>query len=998
MQPNLKLDSENGAGTIREHLGIWQAQRADAQHNDSVICKSAIESSHFAQNLISQSGEGVGASLMPVDDDFVDDSSMPGRWKDDLMEGTIDLLQTSKYFRQGDLVEISSANGAILTIFVKNLNAHRCVFYSEYGTWIIKHRLLAQFSVPRFLDPSFLNNIIPLIPSEDQLNSMEATSQSIDLHAPRKVGRRALEKMQHFRQESEDLYRRHSDKLNHAYENLAPSTYNEAMRTLSLEEVTKSVLQVTTVAELTPAMLWTVHRVLCKMSNITTMWHSHRRSPFFDFIPRQNLDHLEIVRRWVREHQELKTESPVSSQFNVLLNQDSLTGDNPIVSFVHTARHNVALNRRKRDVSPVGGVGPDLNSARIPGQQGDRSHDVLKPYSKSDRMIIHYLDAWATARTISNHDPRNAVGPAILRATALYENLELNQAAGFNLLQELGIFSPWQNPTLYRTQAGLPGYSPFHPVTKLRDEAQQTLKNFELQDTMTEFRKDWGPLPVYCIDSADTTEHDDGISIEEIGGTGAEAWLHIHVANPTAFINPESVFARYAACLSETVYLPELKLPMLEPELCSKHFSLASGRPCLTFSARVNQEGQILESAISHGTIHNVFHVTPEIVQGVLNLNSKPGPLETPLIAIGRPKAAPPDQARDISPSRRRLELADAKNLQRLLALSAALERERGGVTKFPNAVSSTSNHAVQVEVTMNHIGPKQQTEISGQSQAFALDPTIRIMPSVDNSLEAHEMVANLMVLSGQICARWCMDRKIPIPFRVFRSNPEPGLLFPVDLQDLASSSKYLQTEADFTSYFEQLRQLGTIDWSASPLQHIVLNVQAYAKSTSPLRRYSDLLTHWQLEAAIRYEQNTKSLLHNVTETSYLPFSYEMVEAACRRLDLRDFQIRDLRIQSHRHWIVMALFRAFYFKESQLPESFQVRISQDLSRHQSSIKRGRLIDWGLTVHLKQEPQFIQDHDGYKMNDVWEAQISKIHMYNRIVEMRPTRLLYRENGK
>ena len=97
--------------------------------------------------------------------------------------------------------------------------------------------------------------------------------------------------------------------------------------------------------------------------------------------------------------------------------------------------------------------------------------------------------------------------------------------------------------------------------------------------------------------------------------------------------------------------------------------------------------------------------------------------------------------------------------------------------------------------------------------------------------LESRELVTDAMLMAGEAVARFALEREIPIPFATQpppdkRANPE----------DLAAMYAYR-------------RQLRPTQLSTLPAPHAGLGLELYARATSPLRRYSDLLVHQQLRA-----------------------------------------------------------------------------------------------------------------------------------------------------
>ncbi|MES9941560.1 MAG: RNB domain-containing ribonuclease [Candidatus Thiodiazotropha sp. 6PLUC2] len=102
--------------------------------------------------------------------------------------------------------------------------------------------------------------------------------------------------------------------------------------------------------------------------------------------------------------------------------------------------------------------------------------------------------------------------------------------------------------------------------------------------------------------------------------------------------------------------------------------------------------------------------------------------------------------------------------------------------------------------------------------------------------LESREMVTDLMLMAGEGIATYCQEKEIPIPYAT-QAPPEQ----PDQPQDLAGMYAYRR--------MFKPTQIKTL---AEP--HSGLGLPAYSRSTSPLRRYSDLLTHQQLRAHLSGE------------------------------------------------------------------------------------------------------------------------------------------------
>ena len=940
-----------------------------------------------SQNLLTQSGEDDSYAYIAREVDMED--NFPLQVDDE--EGTLSVVHAPLWLKRGDLVEYWMLGEPTLAIFIKNFESGKALFYTERGSWLFRRTRHSLFSVSGFAEPRDLEALLPLAPSDESTDVVVDRLQPMSIHSPRDAGSKALEKMRRFQIASDSLYRKHAERLNRAYDFLAPGRASEGRKYISLQDATMQIMQKKSLSQLTPVMLWTVHRTLCKMQNISTDWHTHRLNPEFELVPKQNLDHINRVKEWVREFQETTIEKQSMSRDGQHASENEIGATNPIVSFVEKARTAVLASRQIRSISPAGYIGPSPNKIN-PSESEPAIWKVIQigTLNGNDKTILHYMDAWVTSRYLNRMTNYPALGPLVLRAVGLYDRFDLDQSTGFTFLQELGIVAPWQNRSLYLTRFGLPGHDPSQPITVARSEAQQQLTGFDMKDSMAQFRKDWGDLPVYCIDSADTIERDDGVSLEEVG---EETWVHIHVANPSAFIQPKSAFARYAARLSESVYLPELKYPMLDPMLSKEHFSLGIDRPCITFSAKIDADGEVIGSAISHGIVHNVHYITPQRLEEELGLGDGSEKHSATLLTVGGVMPDVTDEIRERSPcSDRPLGSADLQALHKLRSVAKAIQRRRERNGALMLGGQSTLRNLVSPRVFFGQGVNDEPRPLSNSIQRFDGDPIISIIRNTEGVRSILTLVAELMILAGQVCADWCRERHIPIPYRGIRVNPEPYFSRTDFKRDVIDPQLAKQGSAEDVDLIKYMRALGLGDCSASPLEHVPLSLPAYTKATSPLRRYSDLLAHWQVEAAIRHETNKKSSLKDIPSKDCLPFSYEEVEIACKRIVARGGQISNVSELAISHWYDQAFFRAFYFNEAPLPDVFTVKVLDqgDVMNR----PRGHLVDWGRRVQLDNRNAAGTRLEAYQVGDVWEMKIREIHLYSSSVIMEPLRRLSR----
>ena len=976
------LQHEVGGQDVREHLRLWQAWQADDLNRNLVAPSSERE------NALTQTG-AIDTSIVDFEEDVADDLPAP---EIDPEEGTPSILHAPKFFRQGDLVEVWNATDSILTIFIRNY-ANHSLFYSENGSWLVRRSKVARFALPGFVSPSDLEDVLPFSPAPESLDNLVDRLTPLAETAPRDAGRKALQRMQRFRQSSNDIYRKYGDRINSVYQIMASPSFSDGPKTMSIGEIAIKVFGKESIKAVTPEMIWTLHRRLCKTQNVSTDDLSHRLTPVFTFLPRQNLQHITKVEKWMREFQESSVEKQIEQGKDNGPSNPTKMPTNPIASFVLKAKHAIIASRQARPISPTGIVGPRVKEDGISSEMEIFKATPMQELDTNERMVLHYLDAWVTSKSLSKHNNLRALGPMVLRAIGMYEKLDLDESAGYTLLQELGIISPWQNPTLYIEHFNLPGRNPHEPLSVLAREAQSQLPTFKKRDAMAEFRKDWGDLPAYCIDSADTLERDDAISVEEVEGESS-AWVHIHVANPSAFITPDSVFGQYAAELVQSLYLPEAKYPMLQLELSLKHLSLGQDRPCITFSAKLDTAGNILEHRISHGILHNVVFMTPEKVLEVAGFGEQQVDWTSNLLTIGeRPLDENAGSTASAEASSRPLTPEDVRKLQSLGSLGKATRerRERAGATRMPRQEGLM--RTCQPNVTFGDIANKLVAPLSNRIQRYDNDPVVSLESRP--KLAAFNFLSDLMVLAGEVCANWCVDRKLPVPYRGIRINPEPAVSPAEFKHEMTKSAIAEGRDPSIDEIRTHMMLLGSADCSSSPLRHPALGIPAYVKATSPLRRYGDLMAHWQIEAAIRNERRTGLIVQEEPDLSFLPFSTDQVESSCKKLMARGGQILRIERNAIGFWSTWAIARAFYFNQAELPETFQIHIYNPVNA--ANIARGVVVGWDRRALLQDKASLTMPHGGLQVDDVWEAKITKIMLYRKEITFEPVRLVSKGNA-
>ncbi|MCC5643302.1 ribonuclease R [Nostoc sp. CHAB 5824] len=292
-------------------------------------------------------------------------------------------------------------------------------------------------------------------------------------------------------------------------------------------------------------------------------------------------------------------------------------------------------------------------------------------------------------------------------------------------------------------------------------------------------RLDLTHLKVYTIDDETTTEIDDGLSWEVLPDGRERLWVHI--ADPTRWLVPEDELDLEARKRGSTVYLPTGMIPMFPEVLATGPMSLIQGRVCcaLSFGIILDTTGGVEDYSIHTSSIKPTYRLTYEDVDEMLQL---------------RVQAEPE------------------------IAAIATWAQRRKAWRYAQGAIS----------ITM----PEAMIKVKGDEINIDI---------LDDS-PSRQVVAEMMIVAGEVAARYGKAHNIPLPFR---GQPQP---------ELPPEEELLLLPAGFVRACAMRRCMPKSEMSITPLRHAGLGLDTYTQATSPIRRYSDLLTHFQLKAHLRGE------------------------------------------------------------------------------------------------------------------------------------------------
>ena len=109
---------------------------------------------------------------------------------------------------------------------------------------------------------------------------------------------------------------------------------------------------------------------------------------------------------------------------------------------------------------------------------------------------------------------------------------------------------------------------------------------------------------------------------------------------------------------------------------------------------------------------------------------------------------------------------------------------------------------------------------------------------SIDNGMMSRGLVAECMIIANAFVADFCAEHEIPALYRL-QASPT-GMPTAEELDAMPN---------DYIRAISQRRCMQPAGSSMTPGRHAGLGLERYLQATSPLRRYIDLMIHYQLEA-----------------------------------------------------------------------------------------------------------------------------------------------------
>ena len=344
---------------------------------------------------------------------------------------------------------------------------------------------------------------------------------------------------------------------------------------------------------------------------------------------------------------------------------------------------------------------------------------------------------------------------------------------------------------------------------KVREEAKK-FEGAEISEKDCEGRMDLRALPIFTIDSAETKDIDDAVSLTRTSDGGFE--LGVHIADVSNYVKPGTELDNEAFSRATSVYYADQVVPMLPKALSNGICSLNENELRLAFSClmRLDKEGNLTDYRFVKSIIRSR-------VKGVYS--------EINALLAGTADAEIKAKYADV--------IDQLPAMKELYGHRARLRKERGCMDIESGEVK------LILDENGRCIDVKKRT--SGESES---------------------MIEEFMLLANQCAAHFARVKQIPFVYRVHEEpNAEKLERLHTLLQACGINDHFAKDvpapkelsailEGVRGTPYEQIINTGMLRcmskalYEEKPKGHYGLVLKDYAHFTSPIRRYPDLAIH----------------------------------------------------------------------------------------------------------------------------------------------------------
>jgi ribonuclease R len=355
-------------------------------------------------------------------------------------------------------------------------------------------------------------------------------------------------------------------------------------------------------------------------------------------------------------------------------------------------------------------------------------------------------------------------------------------------------------------------------------------------------REDLRQLPIVAIDPVDARDFDDAVWATARDDGGFDAIVAI--ADVSFYVRPGTQLDREARKRGNSVYFPDLVVPMLPEQLSADVCSLRAGedRAALACHMVIDRQGKVKSWRFSRAVIRVAANIPYEDAQAAID-----GTLVHDLVEVA---------------------------LRPLWACWTLLAKARA------------AREPLDLDL------PERRVVLDEEGRIMSVAPRER--------LDAHRLIEDFMIAANVAAAKALEEKKAPCMYRVHEPPAREKL---VGLKEYLASFEIpfaLGQVISPKTFNRLIDQLGAVDhrqvvmeqilrtqtqayYSPQNAGHFGLALGSYGHFTSPIRRYADLLVHRSLVEAWKLEPAMKHTALTADESTRMGVIGESISQAERR-------------------------------------------------------------------------------------------------------------------
>ena len=321
-------------------------------------------------------------------------------------------------------------------------------------------------------------------------------------------------------------------------------------------------------------------------------------------------------------------------------------------------------------------------------------------------------------------------------------------------------------------------------------------------------REDLRDKPIFTIDSAESKDLDDAISVER---TDRGYMLGVHIADVSHYVRANSALDKEAMRRGTSIYYADKVIPMLPKELSNGICSLNPGEDRLTMTAftEISPEGEMLSyrfcKSVIRSRVKGVYSEVNTLLDG-----SASDEIQEKYAAVS----------------------AEIPLIRELADILLKKKKQR---------------HAPEIETV--------ESKLILNEEGVCVDVKPR------ERGRAERIIEDFMLTANEAAAKLAREKQSPFVYRIHEAPPEEkvanlcemlrksGVEYPHFEEFKPAHAAQILENVRGTEKYQAvnmmvLRSMAKAKYSEEPLGHFGLVLEDYAHFTSPIRRYPDLSIH----------------------------------------------------------------------------------------------------------------------------------------------------------